>query len=720
MFENATSGVPEATVKPKMDVMESTRASIDAILAKAEAEKQSEAAARRQVSAEEVEFKFETVFAPSYKSVPLLASMRQMRDKKYFGEGKTSQTTLSSSTSSTISGVSDSLTATMARQNSATASSFAKPFHGHGVIPEEMRLNSRDLVKEHVRYYMNEQRNVFGELTLMPSALIFEPALDDPVTRQLGLLNCQFQCELKDVLDVQVIEASEMLGWWRNKNNTNNSSSSNNGIAHNMANSALRNAENASSASDNSPYGGAPGSSSSSSSQPSAPGGSHRPRTHSLTHGPSSSHLNTGGSGMTVDQSKKHVVPHFAANVNVSPAPSPNKQLMEARLDRMDDDGLDKSLRFLQLTVLMPVQSSGTRGANRMVEKSSEGERMGGGGDKGDGESKEGREGAERISNSSSSVGSSAGSQGVTLSGREGSGREGSGGTGGSGNQVGKIVYFLINRQSVDLFQQKLEIWCAQARPVSISSTGRKPANNILKPQPSIYERMAAGADATSSLPLPNHKSSSPAPYASPQQPKTSSTSSQSHTSPSTSSSASTVHELEVPKLNLPSALLSSDTSLFKLAAALPTRYRHSDWTLLYSTERHGVSLMTFFNRTKRKGPSYLVIEDDAGFCFGAFISDSWEPQRSYYGTGECFLFTLYPSFNIYPWSQLNEYFIYSKEDTIALGGGSGKFALWLDQDLMRGSSAPCDTFLNSTLSYQEDFKPVIVEVWGFNDAMKN
>jgi hypothetical protein len=279
------------------------------------------------------------------------------------------------------------------------------------------------------------------------------------------------------------------------------------------------------------------------------------------------------------------------------------------------------------------------------------------------------------------------------------------------GTQTGKIVYFLINRQSIDLFYQKLEIWCAQARPSTTAggSGPRKPSvSSILsRPQDKHHQHHQSDRD---------RHNSSPAPFDGSAKPESSSSNAAAEASKTHSY---VVADAEIPTLNLPSALLTNDVTLQRLAGALPTRLRHSDWTLLYSTERHGVSLTTFFNKTKRKGPSYLVIEDDAGFRFGAFISDSWEPQRSYYGTGECFLFTLYPSFNIYPWSQLNEYFIYSKEDTIALGGGSGKFALWLDADLMQGSSAPCDTFLNSTLSCQEDFKPVIVEVWGFNDVIK-
>lgn len=657
--------------------MESTRASIESLRTSKEAVRSTglngssnTTNTDNQATTVEVEFNFGNVITPSYRSVPLLVTLRQSREKKYFAEVKTAQS------NNGAGGISDSLTATMARQNSSGVGNISqRPFTS---IPEEMRLNSRDLVKEHVRYYMNEQRNVFGELTLMPSTLIFEPALDDPVTRQIGLMNCQFQCDLKDILDVQVIEAAEMLGWWKSKKDPN----SREGASSNSGN-------NGNSGYDS--YGSTPAVSRESSREVSstspAPSGSpsttHRPRTHSMNHGPSSSHLNTGL--MTPDSAQKSAsgITHFAANVNVSPAQSPSKQLLDARLDRLDEE----ALRFLQLTVLMPapVSSASGRSASRdlrpdlIASESS---------------------GVDRDGNASDSNAMSS-SAGLNSSG---------------GGQVGKIVYFLINRQSIDLFYQKLDIWCAQARPSSANNRKtNQHSNNILKPQPTLYERMAGTASDDNKKAVPIFGAGSDS---KPSSSHSGNSSPSGLGAPTHNNSGSTVMEVDLPKLNLPSALITTDGALMKLAAALPTRYRHSDWTNLYSTERHGVSLTTFFNKTKRKGPTYLIVEDDAGFCFGAYLSDSWEPQKSYYGTGECFLFTLYPSFNVYPWSQLNEYFIYSREDTIALGGGSGKFALWLDKDLACGSSAPCDTFLNSTLSYQEDFKPTVVEVWGFNDAI--
>jgi hypothetical protein len=105
------------------------------------------------------------------------------------------------------------------------------------------------------------------------------------------------------------------------------------------------------------------------------------------------------------------------------------------------------------------------------------------------------------------------------------------------------------------------------------------------------------------------------------------------------------------------------------------------------------------------------------GFVFGGFASESWESRKGFYGTGESLLFTLFPTHNVYPWSGLNDYFMFSRDDQIAMGSGGGKFGFWLDSDFYQGTSAPCDTFLNTCLAGQEFFKCTVMECWGFEGA---
>jgi len=62
-----------------------------------------------------------------------------------------------------------------------------------------------------------------------------------------------------------------------------------------------------------------------------------------------------------------------------------------------------------------------------------------------------------------------------------------------------------------------------------------------------------------------------------------------------------------------------------------------------------------------------------------------------------------------------NDYFMYSTEECIAVGGG-GHFALWLDEDLLYGNSAASETFDNECLSPSKVFQILSIEVWGLHD----
>lgn len=44
----------------------------------------------------------------------------------------------------------------------------------------------------------------------------------------------------------------------------------------------------------------------------------------------------------------------------------------------------------------------------------------------------------------------------------------------------------------------------------------------------------------------------------------------------------------------------------------------------------------------------------------------------------------------------------------------SGRYGLWLDSDLNRGTSTSCTTFMNPRLSATEDFVVKHLECWGF------
>lgn len=170
---------------------------------------------------------------------------------------------------------------------------------------------------------------------------------------------------------------------------------------------------------------------------------------------------------------------------------------------------------------------------------------------------------------------------------------------------------------------------------------------------------------------------------------------------------------------------LMHDSRLFgpedpkKLSENLPARLYGCKWNLIYSTFTHGISSSTLLRASREGGgSSLLIIKDYLGYVFGAFASHPWSnPEPKFYGNGECFLFTLHPDFVVYRWSGKNGYCQMIENNRIIMGGGSGIFGLWLDDDLLSGTTQPCETFDNNVLSSESHFKVFGMELWGFHDG---
>ncbi|XP_075681946.1 oxidation resistance protein 1 isoform X3 [Rhinoderma darwinii] len=168
------------------------------------------------------------------------------------------------------------------------------------------------------------------------------------------------------------------------------------------------------------------------------------------------------------------------------------------------------------------------------------------------------------------------------------------------------------------------------------------------------------------------------------------------------------------PNLSDPSQLLQVD-QIEKLTKHLPPRTIGYPWTLVYSTEKHGMSLKTLYRTMLGLDtPVLLVIKDSDTQIFGALASEPFKVSDCFYGTGETFLFTFCPDFQVFKWTGDNMFFIKGDMDSLAFGGGGGEFALWLDGDLYHGRSHSCKTFGNSTLSKKEDFIIQDIEIWAF------
>lgn len=174
-------------------------------------------------------------------------------------------------------------------------------------------------------------------------------------------------------------------------------------------------------------------------------------------------------------------------------------------------------------------------------------------------------------------------------------------------------------------------------------------------------------------------------------------------------------------------------------------------WTLRYSIEQDGTSLNTLYERCKpqvgenmrkRKG-YFIVVMDNHGSVFGAYVNDYLRPQdgKYYYGNGDCFLWKSEHykikrlvsnkdgdlikddddnqpvmedniRLKVYPYTSINDFIIYSNHDFISIGSGGGKFGLWIDSSFLHGASDPVDTFGNEQLSEDEKFTILGLEIW--------
>ncbi|KFK39874.1 hypothetical protein AALP_AA3G299700 [Arabis alpina] len=156
------------------------------------------------------------------------------------------------------------------------------------------------------------------------------------------------------------------------------------------------------------------------------------------------------------------------------------------------------------------------------------------------------------------------------------------------------------------------------------------------------------------------------------------------------------------------------------LHACLPNIVRGCKWILLYSTLKHGISLRTLLRRSAElPGPCLLVAGDKQGAVFGALLECPLRPtpKRKYQGTSQTFLFTtIYGQPRIFRPTGANRYYWMCMNEFLAFGGG-GNFALCLDEDLLKATSGPSETFGNECLASSAEFELKNVELWGFAHA---
>ena len=65
------------------------------------------------------------------------------------------------------------------------------------------------------------------------------------------------------------------------------------------------------------------------------------------------------------------------------------------------------------------------------------------------------------------------------------------------------------------------------------------------------------------------------------------------------------------------------------------------------------------YRNVELRAPTLILVKDENYATFGAYCSAPWEPHPSYFGTGESFVFSVRPEFEVYRWSpDMNHYFM--------------------------------------------------------------
>ncbi|KAJ8264064.1 hypothetical protein GJAV_G00144670 [Gymnothorax javanicus] len=115
-----------------------------------------------------------------------------------------------------------------------------------------------------------------------------------------------------------------------------------------------------------------------------------------------------------------------------------------------------------------------------------------------------------------------------------------------------------------------------------------------------------------------------------------------------------TQSSIAVDMENLSSGVVTG-TEMRIVWAWIPERFALFPPTLLFSTAQHGHSLASFYSHVEGYEPTVLILKTvDEGVC-GAFLSSDWIQRKkhtgeglSFFGTAECFVFTLRPGMERY------------------------------------------------------------------------
>ena len=171
-----------------------------------------------------------------------------------------------------------------------------------------------------------------------------------------------------------------------------------------------------------------------------------------------------------------------------------------------------------------------------------------------------------------------------------------------------------------------------------------------------------------------------------------------------------------LPKLNVPSEIFNS-IQLKELHSKLPYYHQYTNLRRVFSISVDGCALRSFYDKCEGVSNSILVIKDEDGNIFGGYASEVWQPKVTFFGTGECFLFSYFKEnrINVYNSTGENEHYMYGDNDQICMGCSDDYFSLSLRNNLLDGYSKKTKTYNNECLNDKDKFTIVKLELWTFH-----
>ena len=174
----------------------------------------------------------------------------------------------------------------------------------------------------------------------------------------------------------------------------------------------------------------------------------------------------------------------------------------------------------------------------------------------------------------------------------------------------------------------------------------------------------------------------------------------------------------------------ASHSDFAYLWSLIPNRLADFQPERIYSSNIHGRRLRTLYDHVEYHKYCLIIIRNEHQQIFGGFCSGQLANRtkiRSWFGTGESFLFTLKPERQVFKWvgnqtsnkgstKAHEDYFIYADDERLQMGGSEEPLdiGLCIQQDLNKGSSRQCDTYASEPLSSSEYFQIMEIEVFGF------